>query len=617
VDHPRRFELLRKLGSGTFGDVHAARDRDHDTIVAIKALRSADPDWLYRFKREFRTAGDLAHPNLAHLYELFCEDGAWYLTMELVDGINFDDHVAQHPDRLRASFAQLALGLLELHRAGGLHRDLKPSNALVEANGRVVVLDFGLALARRASNRTNVAGTPLYMAPELGLGWAPTEASDWYAFGVMLYQAITGELPFDGDPVLMLQRKLADPPDDPREVRPGCDPELAALALRLLDRDPLHRPGADEILPALAVPDDEVAAAARRHAPTAAVVGRARELAALDEALAAADDGPVIVALRGAPGIGKTALLATFLDEARKRGAQAYSGRCLELEAVPYRGLDGAIDQLANDLCHRRGQLDELVPNGAAALARTFPVLERVAPFALALHKDTDVQDPRVRRERAIAALRELVGLMSVTAPIALLVDDVQWISEDTAELLLALVEGDAPPHLVVLAFRDGEAKASSVLARLLAALAPLGRTPRELALAPLEHDAVAELLATQLDLEITVDAAHRETGGNPHLLWRLAQAGAVGGASVSTILGAELAALDTDARRLLEVVARAGGPITHAAACEAAGLRADPRIVERLRRRRLVQGRTTPPDSWLDVYHPLVRVAVLAATGS
>jgi len=156
----KRFELRKKLGSGGFGDVYDARDRERGTRLALKALRSTDPDWIYRFKREFRIAADLAHPNIVRLFELFVENERWYLTMELVDGIHLRDYVVRAPDQLRASFRQLALGLVELHRAKCLHRDLKPSNVIVEASGRVVLLDFGLAVAERASKMSALGGTP-------------------------------------------------------------------------------------------------------------------------------------------------------------------------------------------------------------------------------------------------------------------------------------------------------------------------------------------------------------------------------------------------------------------------------------------------------------------------
>lgn len=142
----RRFELHRRLGAGSFGEVFEARDRESGTAVAVKVLRASGPDRLFRFKREFRAVADIVHPNLVRLHELVQEDAEhWYLTMELVDGLPFDEHVRRAPEQVRGSFAQLAKAVDALHRARCIHRDIKPTNVLVEQTGRVVLLDFGLA----------------------------------------------------------------------------------------------------------------------------------------------------------------------------------------------------------------------------------------------------------------------------------------------------------------------------------------------------------------------------------------------------------------------------------------------------------------------------------------
>ena len=257
-----RFRVRRRLGAGGMGVVYEVDDRVRDEVVALKTFLRTGAGDLYRLKREFRSLADVTHPNLVCLYELFVDDGRCFFTMELVPGVSFVDYVRsaepgrRFNDRLIAAFRQLVAGVSALHGRGKLHRDIKPSNVLVTPEGRVVILDFGLAAELVPLHSGDVSyvtgGTPAYMAPEEGGGGAPSEAGDWYAVGVTLYEALTGTLPFAGGLTdLVVHKRTTDPPP-PADLEPGAPADLSAICMGLLRRDPEQRLAGDAALRLLA-----------------------------------------------------------------------------------------------------------------------------------------------------------------------------------------------------------------------------------------------------------------------------------------------------------------------------------------------------------------------------
>jgi serine/threonine protein kinase len=275
--------------------------------------------------------------------------------------------------RLREALRQLAEGLYALHRAGMVHRDIKPHNVMVSA-GRVVLLDFGLVSEERPWHRHDneeglVLGTPPYMAPEQAAGHAATPASDWYGVGTMLYQALTGRRPFEGQVgQILLEKQCREPvPPSRRVIDPATVPrDLELLCMQLLQREPASRPTGAEVLAALAggVPEDlgdtGTSLPILGTAAEIDLIGRAAELEALRRAFAACAPGhPMLAFVRGGSGMGKTALIEHFAREMRdQHGALVLRGRCYEREAVPYKAFDGAIDELSRYLGRLRLALD-------------------------------------------------------------------------------------------------------------------------------------------------------------------------------------------------------------------------------------------------------------------
>jgi hypothetical protein len=589
-----RFEIERALGSGGMGVVYAARDHQRACSVAIKTLRVATLDALHRLRDEFLMLHDLAHPNLVSLGELFDDDGRWFFSMELVDGVDFVRHVrpggALDLARLRAALAQLASGLGYLHAAGKIHRDVKPSNVLCTAE-RVVLLDFGLASDGADSSR---AGTLPYMAPEQHDGAAVHAAADWYAVGVMLWAALAGRLPFLGD-----ERELAA---HKRHGAPAVvgPPDLVELAAALLDPDPAQRPRDDDILRRLGAP-------ALPRALVMPFVGRDRELTALRGTWLAAQRATATALVCGPSGVGKSALIARFLDELRGGGAIALAGRCHERVAMPYKAVHGIAAALAGYL------RDDPAARSAALASRdigllpaVFPSLIEVAELADAARAAPTIRDPRQRRTRVFDAFAELVALLAGHAPLVLIIDDLQWADGDGLALLQHIVAAAPPRVLVVAAARDGELDPA---AGWLAA-------GTRIDVAGLASDD-AEALARQLTGDAGAGAIAREATGHPLHIAELARYWHQGGAAAPRLddaIALRVRDLPADQARVLALVAIAGA-LPQAVIGEAVALDGGSwwHALPALRAASLVRTHGPRDADMIEPYHDRVRETVAA----
>ncbi|HUH00741.1 MAG TPA: protein kinase [Kofleriaceae bacterium] len=665
LDH-ERFQIVGRLGAGGMGVVYEALDRERGHRVALKTLERAEGDALYRFKHEFRSLTDISHPNLVTLYDLFMAGESCFFTMELIAGQDFvsycrgtaarapgsnscrwDEDTARvsHQDarrmeapcdeaRLRSALPQLVRGLHAIHVAGRVHRDVKASNVLVTSRGRVVVLDFGLVTDSRGDQsgdvpEGHVVGTIEYMAPEQALPLRRvTSAADWYGLGVMLYEILTGRLPFAGSVAEIVNDKQHRLPVPPQILVPSVAPDLDALCMALLSRDPAERPDGPEILRRLGVDDGMPAAAVAReiqNVDAAPFEGRDPELGTLMTALDRTREGhPAVFLLRGPSGIGKTELVRELIARAKRRyrNLVAIESRCYEREEVPYRAVDPLIDDLSRIWTNLPMQeAERLVPEGAASLARLFPVLARVPALATARER-LAIADPQEVRKRGFEALRDTLGTLARSHPVLLFLDDLQWVDEDAVQLLGEVMKAPgAPPILLLLALREdrsgGEAPA---LARLTAAL------PRmiELRLGPLAEEVARALAAHVLgpERDDMVEAIAAEAAGVPLFVVELASfvraAGVVDVSDVKLddVIAARMVRLSDDARFLLDVVAVAGEPLLQGAAATAARLEADVlrREMHTLRVSKLVRASGGRSDDEVEPYHDRIRQIVLDA---
>nr|WP_255208046.1 serine/threonine-protein kinase [Myxococcus sp. AM009] len=247
-----RYLLEELAGRGGMGAVYRARDTLVGDVVALKLLElgaSPAPEWLERFRREVRLARRITHRHVARTFDLGEHSGRLYLTMEYVEGESLQSLMEREhavpPARAARLVLALCEGLAAAHAAGVVHRDLKPANVLVEARGRVVLTDFGIARAMAgegASRTQGLVGTPMYMAPEQLESGEVDARADLYATGLVLYQLLTGAPPFAGDsPMAVAVARLRQPPPDPRLLAAVPD-ALAELVLACLSREPSGRP---------------------------------------------------------------------------------------------------------------------------------------------------------------------------------------------------------------------------------------------------------------------------------------------------------------------------------------------------------------------------------------
>lgn len=544
--------------------------------VALKWLTRDDPRALLRFKNEFRSLAQLRHPNLVRLHELFNEDETWWVTMELIRGRPvFDaERASQHqptaatmsemftwtaptqPERgardhgtTRRQLAQLAEGVAALHTAGMLHRDLKPSNVLVDESGRVVVLDFGLVTESDALN-VEVVGTPAYLAPEVLEGEPATEAADWYAVGVMLYEGLTGRLPFIGRPEDVMRDKRTFDPAPPAELRPGIPDDLAETCMQLLRRSPQERMSGAALRASLERSVGGHPLVAVSHATARRFVGRTDALDRLAAAFDASEKASRLVLVEGEPGIGKSALSREFLSRLRTRAPHALvlAGRCHAEESLPFKAFDPIIDQLSEhlrDFDQRR--LEAVLPREVRALASIFPVLAQVPAIQRA--PEVRVADATEMQRRGIAALRQLLADIASERPIVVCIDDTQWGDADSARVLReCLLEPGAPAVFWLCCQRPEPSITDGLEPHEHIVLSELTPEEGRRLIAALDDDVAEELQATA------------GAAGSPLLILELCRAG--GGATLAESFSKRVTTLPETSRTALELISLAARPL-------------------------------------------------------
>jgi beta-lactam-binding protein with PASTA domain/predicted Ser/Thr protein kinase len=246
-----RYRIIRKLGAGGMADVYLAEDQELGRPVAIKILNdrhAADDSFVERFRREAKNAAGLSHPNIVSIYDRGEAEGTYYIAMEFLDGRSLKELIVsrgQAPIKIAIDYARQILAAVgAAHRHGIVHRDIKPHNVLVGGEGRLKVTDFGIARSG-ASQMTEVGsiiGTAQYLSPEQAQGAPVDQTSDLYSVGVVLYEMLTGQVPFTGDtPLEIAMKHLSEVPKPPSELREEVPHDLDSVVLRALAKEPGER----------------------------------------------------------------------------------------------------------------------------------------------------------------------------------------------------------------------------------------------------------------------------------------------------------------------------------------------------------------------------------------
>ena len=625
-----RFVVERQLGSGGMGIVYEAYDHKLATKVALKVLSDVNPAGIYRLKQEFRALADVSHPNLVSLHELFNDAGQWFFTMELIPGRNLLDYLLPEEslDDLKRTFLQLATGIKAIHDAGKLHRDLKPNNVLVTPAGQVKILDFGLVSDQEAGGvgqtivDEGISGTPTYMSPEQASSLPAVPASDWYAFGVMLFEALTGKAPIEDTSKELIRRKRLEDPPPPRTIRSGVPKSLDELCRNLLKRDWNERAGFNDVAELFG--NVSVTAQRAPFMDDHPFVGRDKEISLLEDAFQSTDNGtPVLVFVTGASGIGKTTLVERFLGKvAKERRAIVLKGRCYERESVPFKTCDSLIDELSRYI--RRlpeTRASRLMPRQISALAKIFPVLNRLDVVRQTRNRHPLPLDPNELRRVAFSAAKELMAYITSEDPLILYVDDLQWSDVDGIKLLAALVSNPDPPALMLIgAYRSEDRETSAGLSTLRSQLEEMeGRDIRTIDLNKL-NDSDAHRLAKKLLVEKDRDFVRKiakEGHGSPFIiseLARFAQTNEEGGIqpSLERAIEVRISGLSSDDRMVIEMLSITSGPIEESLLTMAIGspnLASTLRNLENLRLIRQTGGNTNK----IGVYHDQIRAAVFS----
>jgi tetratricopeptide (TPR) repeat protein len=534
-----RYRPDAELGRGGMGVVYRAHDLLLERDVAVKVLSatSLDDEGRSRLLREARSAAGLNHPNIVAVHDAGQAEGIPFIVMELVEGTSLREQQPESLDETLSITGQVCAALEHAHAHGIVHRDLKPENVLIAPDGTAKLNDFGLArsMSSRLTSDGTLVGTVFYLAPELALGQEFDGRADLYALGVMLYELVTGGLPFmAGDPLAVISQHLHAPVVPPRARNPGIPAVLDALIVRLLSKVPQDRPAsAGEVRETVerlraGEPEPEVAAEAAPELSMLDRIVRGR-LVAREQELAEArtlwrkatkGEGQVLL-VSGEPGIGKTRLVRELMTQVRVSGAWALLGECYAEGGAPYAPFAQVLRETLQNGAGERLDLPAFVLADllavAPALRMRFPDVPPNPPL-----------DAESEQQRLFENMVTFCAALCERAPLLLVLEDAHWADSGSLALLRHLARRMRRQRVLIVAtYREVELDETRPFQEVLLDL-NRERLASRLRLSRLDREGTHDMLSALFAEKITpdfLDGIYRETEGNPFFVEEVCKA--------------------------------------------------------------------------------------------